>query len=65
MLSYCEGNNFNVAKTDKLSAAKIMEAHGLFNPNDSSALDIEILYKPNKSITVADIGILIIAKSQA
>ncbi len=58
MLSYCEGNNFNVAKTDKLSAAKIMEAHGLFNPNDSSALDIEILYKPNKSITVADIGII-------
>ena len=56
--AHCEGNDFKMADQTTNGLAKILSMYGIYTPNDSSDLGLEMLYKPNKSITVADIGVI-------
>lgn len=59
LAAHCEGNNFNIADQDPTKVFKILAAHNLCNPNNAADVGLEVLYKPNKSVTVADIGVIL------
>lgn len=58
MMGYCEGNNYMMAEHTTVENMKILSAHGLYDPTDKSSAVIDMVYRPNKSITVKDIGLL-------
>src|SRR5574344_157507 len=59
MLSYCEGNNYKAKDFTVQENMKILETNGLFSMSNDSEAGLELMYKPNKSITVADIDQII------
>jgi len=57
MMGYCEGNDYHMAEHTTAENMKILSAHGLY-AEDPTEATIDMVYRPNKSITVKDIGML-------
>ena len=58
MVSHCENNSFDCKAHTMQEISRIFEENKIFTPNDNSA-EIVMIYRPNKSITVEDIKIII------
>lgn len=59
-VSYCMGNNYNIADHSLDDVARILKANGIYTENEDELNDVglEMIYRPNKSVTVADIGLI-------
>lgn len=58
ILTYAFGNEFirtGIKQKTGASVATMLEQAGIFTPNDPESPEIRILYRPNRSITTADI----------
>ena len=55
IIAHCMGNDYRLEEHTPQENAKILEASGIYTPNNKNDVGIEIMYKPNKSITVQDI----------
>ncbi len=55
IFSHCMGNNFKMWEHTPQENVMILKNCRLFNSDDKSEPRLDIMYKPNKSITVADI----------
>lgn len=54
--AHCFGNESDISNYDEVTAANMLENAGLFTPNDANAPEIVIWYRPNKSISTADLN---------
>lgn len=58
-LSYCEGNDFKIKDHTVQEVANILYQNGICTQAENDKPEIVFVYRPNKSITVSDIGIMI------
>lgn len=54
--NHCFGNDDNIANHDKIEAANMFEKAGLFTPNNPNAPELQIWYRPNRSISTSDLN---------
>ena len=57
--NHCFGDDDSIAYHDKVEAGRMLESAGLFTPNDPNAAEILIWYRPNRSISTADLNIML------
>ena len=57
--NHCFGDDDRIEFHDKVEAARMFETAGIFTPNDPSSAEIQIWYRPNRSISTADLNIMI------
>lgn len=53
------GNDASLATTDKMSAARRLESAGIFTPNNPDLPELRIWYRSNRSISTADLTIML------
>lgn len=55
IMAHCQGNDYRIEEHTEQENAQILEACGIYTPNNKNEVGIELMYKPNKSVTVQDI----------
>lgn len=57
--NHCFGDNDSIALHDKIEAANMLEKAGIFTPNNPNAPELQIWYRPNRSIDCGDIAAML------
>lgn len=57
--NYCFGDDDHIKNHDKIEAARMLESAGLFTPNDPNSPELLLWYRPNRSISTADLNIML------
>lgn len=57
--NHCFGDNDHIANHDKIEAANMLEKAGIFSPNNPNAPELQIWYRPNRSISTADLNVML------
>lgn len=54
--NHCFGDNDHISTHDKVEAANMLEKTGIFTPNNPTAPELQIWYRPNRSISTTDLN---------
>lgn len=57
--NHCFGDDDKIEYHDKVEAARMLESAGIFTPNNPNSAELLIWYRPNRSISTADLDIML------
>ena len=57
--NHCFGNNSRMSDYSKIEAARMLEEAGIFTPNDPNSPEIVVWYRANRSISTADLNVML------
>jgi hypothetical protein len=57
--AYCFGDDSNISNYSAVEAANMLEKAGIYTPNDPNSAELVIWYRANRSISTADLNIML------